>query len=382
MTTPNAPTTMAEAVELGVQSADADAGITPATEDNGDGNSSEAGTETDPNAAVGDESTPPGDDSDGAAGGAGVPDGDATAAGDGEAAAAGADGEGEGGEGKPAAKPGDAPAKDGDKKEPDPLNDPVPEGLKEATTKRIHDLIKIGKDATARAEQVSAQFNTIVSRVRDTGSTPEQYGQALEYLSLVNSGRREDIIKALEFIDGERVALARMAGVPLPGVSMVADYPDIAAELKAGKITPERAEELAAQRAANEFNSNRQKQTDQQTAQREAHTKAVRAAQAELNAEETRLMKEDPAYKAKRPSVLKIVLPLIRSGRLKPNEWLPEFKRIYKEVAAPAAKPGGKPGAKPTPRQPLRATQPAGGQAPAPKTMAEAVELGIQMGTR
>lgn len=385
MTTQNteAPTSMAAAVDLGVQAANADAGVTQETPD-----ASENTEVVDETPADGDDAAAAGGDTDGAAGGDGVPGGDAAAAGDGEAAAA--DGEipagGDEGEDADAAAGKDGQAA-GTKKDPDPLNDPIPAGLKEATHKRITDLVKIGKDQTQRADRLEQQFSTIVTRVRDTGSTPEQYGQALTYLTMVNSGKREDILAALEFIEGERIALARMAGVPLAGVSMVGDYPDIAAELKAGKITPERAEELAAQRAATEYSTSRQKHNDQLAATRNAHQAAVRTAQGELNAEEARLMKADPAYKAKRPAVLKIVLPLIRSGKLKPNEWLPEFQRVYKEVAAPvAAKPpaGGKPaaGGKPQARQPLRATQPAGGQAKAPKTMAEAVELGIAMGSR
>lgn len=391
MTTPNeGPTSMAAAVELGVQAADADAGIAPSTqEDSNDGQGNTA-TETDAGAPDGDDGAADGGDTDGAASGTDLQDGQPAADGDGAADGEGTDVPADGDEGKDA----DGAAKKVGAKEgaakPDPLNDPLPEGVKEATTKRIKDLIEIGKTQTARAERLESQFTTIVTRVRETGSTPEQYGQALEYLTLVNSGRREDIVKALEFIDGERVALARMAGVPLPGVSMIGDYPDIAAELKAGKITAERAEELAAQRAAQEFNDNRARHADQQNAQRTAHQRAVQSAQAELNAEEARLMKADPSYKAKRPAVLKIVLPLIRSGKLKPTEWLPEFQRIYKEIAAPGQSTPSEAARtlaaqrKTTPpaRQPLRATQPAGGQTAAPKTMADAVQMGIDMARR
>jgi len=390
MTTPTAPTTLAEAIDAGVAAANADAGIAPtAQEEPGNDPSSEAGTDADAGDDQRDISALSGGTPDGAPDGKDGGDGETAAAGDVDAGKT--DGEDEAGEdkGKDAAKPGDKVAKPGDK-QPDALNDPIPAGLKEATTKRIQDLIKIGKDQTTRADQAETRFGTIVQRVRETGASPEQYGQALGYLSLVNSGRREDIVKALEFIEGERIALARMAGVALPGVSMVGDYPDIAAELRAGKITPERAEELAAQRAAQEFTSNRDKHNTQINEQRVAHQRAVQAAQSELNAEETRLMTADPDYKAKRPLILKLILPQIRSGRLRPTEWLPEFKRLYSVVPTPrkpspsdagralAAARGGKPPA----RQPLRANQPAGGATPAPKTMAEAVELGIQMGTR
>jgi len=394
MTTPTAPTTMAEAVDLGVQAADADAGIAPTSQEGtGDDDSSTTGTEGDDGTVERDESAAVDSDPAGKAGDEDGGAGGAAAEGDGKAGDADGETPAGGDEGKDAAKAGGKDGKAGDGKpgqKADPLNDPIPKDLKEATQTRIQDLIKIGKEQTTRAAEAEQRFTTIVQRVRDTGSTPEQYGQALGYLSLVNSGRREDIVKALEFIEGERIALARMAGVPLAGVSMIGDYPDITAELKAGKITPERAEELAAQRAAQEFTSSRDKYNTQLGEQRVAHQREAQAAQGELNAEEARLMKDDPDYKAKRPLILKLILPQIRSGRLKPNEWLPEFQRLYSAVPTPrkpspsdagralAAARGGKP----APKQPLRATQPAGGQAPAPKTMAEAVELGIQMGTR
>lgn len=242
------------------------------------------------------------------------------------------------------------------------------------------------KEQTARADKAETQLSTIVSRVRETNSTPEQYSQALDYLKLVNSGNRDDLLRALEFMEGERVALARMAGVALPGVSMLSEYPDIVADVQAGKITAARGEELAAARAANEHRQASGNYQQQVQAQRNQHTQAVQTAQAQLNAEEAHLKGSDPLYATKRPIILKIMQPLIRSGAIPPNQWLPEFRRIYADLPAPVASAAGntaRPGAAPAGgagNQPLRANQPAGGAVPAPKTMAEAIEQGIAAG--
>lgn len=260
-------------------------------------------------------------------------------------------------------------------KKPDPLTDPLPNALKPETKERIRTLIGMTKEQTARADKAETQLSTIVTRIRETQSTPEQYGQALDYLRLVNSGNRDDLLRALEFMEGERVALARMAGVALPGVSMLAEYPDLVAEVQGGKITAARGEELAAARAANEHRQQSGQHSAQVQAQRTQHTQAVQTAQAQLNAEEAALKANDPTYMAKRPIILKIMQPLIRSGAIPPNQWLSEFRRIYADLPAPIARPAA---ATTVPANtPLRANQPAGGAVPAPKTMAEAMELGI-----
>lgn len=397
-TTPEAPTSMAAAIEAGVQTGNEFNGVeapAPQESDNDDPNIS--GT-------PGDEAPDTGDDAPGDSGvpagtatGETVPDGQAPAAGD--VPAVGADG-------KPL--PGAAPGKAGDAgaaKTPEQLEaarlaaltpeqreaealkkaleDPIPNALKGPTKERIKTLIGTAKQATERATKAQQSLDTIVQRVRDTGSSPEQYGQALTYLQMVNSGDRTQIIKALEFIEGERVALARMAGVALPGVSMLNDYPDLEAEVHAGKLTRERAEEIAAQRASTEHADNVNRNADQTAATRQAHQRAVERAQGELNAEEARLTASDPAYKVKRPIILKILLPQIQAGKFRPTEWLPEFKRLYNELPAPVAARTPTPGARPGQpangggNPPLRATQPAGGAVAAPKSMAEAIDFGV-----
>lgn len=285
-------------------------------------------------------------------------------------------------------KPGEAP------KQPDDLNDPLPNALKKDTKERIHRLVDRVKSAEERGQQSEQRLSTIVQRIQDTGATPEQYGQTLQYLTLVNSGDRNLILKALEFVKGEVVALSRMAGVPAPGVSFLEEHEDLMAEVHAGKLTRERAEEIAASRSGQQYAQNMQAHRARQQNDATAYQQEVRSAQDALNAREAELKAADPAYMQKRQVILSIVLPLIRSGAIAPKNWVAEFDRIYKTLPAavrtaappgtpPAGVPAGAAAAARAPgNQPLRAAQPAGSARPVPKTLADAIDLGIEEARR
>lgn len=320
--------------------------------------------------------TPAVDGAGDAAGGEGAP---ADAGGD-EAA----DGKPDGGDGVPA--DGDEPSADAKKegvgaeagaeaRKPDPLNDPLPNALKKETKERINTLISMVKENTTKLQEVVRDRDDLLSAIVETKATPGQYGQALEYLRMVN-GTREDREKALSFMQQEIAALARMLGKPVPGVNMLEGHQDLIDEVSTGRLSPERAQEIAAARSAAQFqqresaaNANHERQTQ---AQQQARAHGVQS----LNRLGAQLKAQDGAvYEAKRKVLVESLRPVF--AKIPPNEWAATFKRAYDNltVAAPTPPPPPRPTI-PT-NTPLRATQPAGGTAPAPKSLAEAIDLGI-----
>ncbi len=342
-----------------------------------------------PNAVATDDApgeTPPADGEGSPAGAEGVPADGGSDAADTDKPADGdevpADGS-EPGVDKKAAEAAGKPAEEARK--PDPLNDPLPNALKKETKERIQTLVSMVKENTTKLEAVQRDRDDILNAIVETKATPAQYGQALEYLRMVNSQSREDRARALDFMQREIAALARMLGKPVPGVNMLEGHQDLIDEVATGRLSPERAQEIAGARNAHQFQTleSRANQEHEQTvrAQQQARAQGVQA----LNQLGAQLKAADPvAYEAKRAILVNSLKPVF--AKIPPNEWAATFKRAYDALPAPAAprvipptpasikgSPAGGGG-----NTPLRASNPAGGAAPAPKSLAEAIDLGIQ----
>jgi hypothetical protein len=277
-----------------------------------------------------------------------------------------------GSKGAAGAKPGEA----GSGKAPDPLNDPLPNALKKETKERVQTLVGMVKDTTTKLERVTAERDEMMGYIRETQATPEQYGQALTYLKLVNSPNREDKEQALEIMQAEVAALARMIGKPVPGVNILEGHDDLIADVAAQRMSMERAAELAAAREAQNFQRRQGETARQQSQAQLAANQAKETARTQLNALEQSLMANDPTYKQKRPILVAQLRPIF--AQLHPSRWPAAFKHAYDAMPAPAA-PRTTTGAPNVPRNtPLRAGNPAGGSVPAPKNMLEAIELGLK----
>lgn len=332
-------------------------------------------------AGAGDDKT----DADGHASGAGVPGADGAAVpavvpptvppGDG-AAVLDADG-------KPIVKVGDPATPE--VKAPDPLNDPLPNALKKETKERITTLVTMVKDLSTKEQQATSERNEILNAVLDTGSTPQQYGAALNYLKLVNSDSRIDKEQALTIMQAEVAVLARALGKPVPGVNLLEGHDDLIQEVGSGRLSPERATEIAAAREARKIEVAVSGRRTEQQRTGEQQAAVVRQGVSELNALELRLKASEPAvFAAKRAILINALKPVFK--QIHPSQWADTFQRAYNELPAPAPRPTPPPpavlpGAAPTGgggNTPLRASNPAGGQQPAPKSMQEAIEAGIQ----
>lgn len=316
------------------------------------------------------------------------PAGNAVAESDGESGGAStdehaADGDGAastplGADGKPVVAAGSTTAK-----EPDPLNDPLPNALKKETKERIHTLVDRVKTAETKLTETTRDLDNMLGAVVNTGATPQQYQQSLAYLQLVNSPSRADKEKALEIMQGEIKALATMLGKPVPGVNFLEGHDDLIQAVGRGQITQQHAMELAAARAAQgHVRQVEQRVTTQQTEQ-DQHAQAVQSGRQALVTLEAQL-RRDPQFEAKKAQLVPILRPTFQ--KLHPSQWAGAFKQAYDAFVLPAApRPAlptaATPGASPAGaagNTPLRAANAGGAQTvSAPKNAFEAVEFGI-----
>lgn len=270
----------------------------------------------------------------------------------------------------------------------DPINDAIPADLKKETRERMVTLVNTAKTLTAERDQIKATNDELMGMIHETKASPQQYGQALDYLRVVNSGDVGEIKKLIPFLQGELTALCRMAGMSVPGVDLLADHADLKQAVADGGMSQQHAEELAIGRDRTRTQSTAVQQV-QQT--REQAAQAKQQGIKDLNDLEIELKGQDPLFEKKRPLILeKLRTPDPRTGKTPiesthPSRWPQLFLKHYAltKLAPPkAAVNGGKPVAKVPTNQPLRARQPAGGATAAPKSALEAVMQGISSVSR
>lgn len=285
---------------------------------------------------------------------------------------AGADAAKLGPDGKPLPKLGP----DGKPIPKDPVNDPLPPNLKEATRERMTALIGKVKEISTERDNFKGQYNEILGYINDTGATPAQYSEALSYLSMVNSGDPAQLEKALAVMQKEVSVLARVLGKPVAGVDMLQDHPDLLEQVKLGGISEPHAQELAGARERAKMQASLTTTQAAQARTVEQETAIKKQGITDLNALETTLKAADPNYASKRAILIEMLKPVFK--QIDPRQWAATFQAAYTKLPAPQAAAATNGAGKPAPKgvppnQPLRANNPAGGQQPAPKSLLESI---------
>lgn len=272
-------------------------------------------------------------------------------------------------------EPGAAPA--GKEKQPDPVNDPIPDEIQGRTRQRMEQLIKHVKESTSEATRVRQERDDLVGMVQQTGATPEQFSQMLDYIGAVNSGDPTRIKGALQQVQAELTALSRMIGEPVPGVDSLANHPDLRQAVESGDLSDAHARELAAARDARAFATQRTQQTTEAQRRESEQAQALDAGRQALNALEKQLQ-ADPDYARKRAILIPTLQPVL--AQLHPSQWVQTFQNAYQQLKLGPAPVSTR--AAPTGQQPLRARQPAGQTAKAPTSLLDAINAGIDRGSR
>lgn len=235
---------------------------------------------------------------------------------------------------------------------------PIRDALKAAG---IEDVAKL-PDVVKRAEAGDFLFDEISK----TGTSPEQYGMALDYLTLIAKAGQGDTTageQAWQYMSKEIAVLAKMLGKEVPGVhDPLANHKDLAAEVEAGDLPRARAIEIAGQRDRSAYTDNVQRHQDDT---RKAMTQAQQDAFAGLQAYDAEMKSTDPSYLAKREILHAHVNEIM--ANYPPREWERRTAIAYAGIslpAAPAAAPVA-PAQPATPRPgPLRPSGPRPAMAP------------------
>jgi hypothetical protein len=268
------------------------------------------------------------------------------------------------GEEKPA-----EPEKKAEPKPKDPINDPIPKDLKKETSERIRTLIDTAKTVTAERDKVQNDFNYLIKGVEATGTTPQQYGEALSWLALFNSDDPAQQEKALELVETVAERLATLLGKDRTVGDPLAAHADLKDAVTKGQLTAQYAKELARVRNGQQFRQELTTQASTAEQHRQQAAQEEQQGRQSLHDLEQTLMKSDPQYEQKKALLVPVLKPIMQ--QIPWGQRAEKFMEAYRNI-----KIGGLPAArKPVPaNQPLRAGKnPAGGQTKAPSSMLEAV---------
>lgn len=220
----------------------------------------------------------------------------------------------------------------------------------------------------------------MVQMVVETGANSEQYGMALDYLTLISKASQGDMVaaeKAYTTMAGELAALAKLLGKEVPGVhDPLANHQDLRAEVEAGDLPRARAVEIAGQRDREAYTGSVERQ---RTETQQAMTQAQKDAYDGLQAYDAEMTATDPSYLAKR-DILQVHVNRIMAT-YPPREWERRTAIAYASIKLPEQPMT--PAAPAAPAQPRPGPMRPSGPRPAmdPTTFAspmDALEYGIQ----
>ena len=227
-----------------------------------------------------------------------------------------------------------AAAAKGAKKEPDPLNDPIPKDLKQETQERIRSLITATKEANEKGEKVAKDFDYMIEGIKATGTTPEQYGEVLSFMALFNSGNQEHQGKALEILDNMAERLAMLLGKDRQLSDPLTSHADLREAVAKGQITAQYAKEIARTRNGQTFRTELTTAQLQRQQQEQAAATEKEAGRNSLNELEASLKATDPQYDAKKAQLVPILKPIFAT--IPPSQWKARFEQAYRSLNIPA----------------------------------------------
>jgi hypothetical protein len=286
------------------------------------------------------------------------------------------------------AKPADPkPEPKPERKKPEDYELKPGENLGPGANARVREVVAKWKEAeqdrsrlTQENQALASARNDIQAVLTETKTTPEVLGQLLEFNRLVQTGGYE---QALQILDHQRAALAKLAGKDLPGVDLLDDFPDLKAAVDNQQATREVAIHAANLRRQNLLNqqSEQQRQQAHDSQQRDVQVR-TQAAQS-VEQWEASKSQSDPLYQQKITALTQQGQDgLSRIDRITrsypPNLWKLRIEEAYDDLQV-AAPPPPPPTDIPVPGlTPLRPSGAKGGNVK-PQSMEEAVlqRLGI-----
>ena len=240
----------------------------------------------------------------------------------------------------------------------------IPEGLSKKAQERFTTLVSRVKEREAQAHEANEQIGQFREMIKSTGTTPQEFSQAIDYMKMVKHG---DFEGALRIMDDQRRMLSIAMGRALPGADPLAQFPDLRQRVDGYQMDEQTALEIARSRMQQNHIQTAQQQQDQAQQQAQNVQQTRQQAVSQIDQMGQQWSKTDPDFRAKEDIILKQLPEIARN--FPPSQWPQQVKILYNTLSA-----------MPMQRQvantpaPLRASGQGGG-ARQPKTMQEAIDM-------
>lgn len=243
----------------------------------------------------------------------------------------------------------------------------MPEGLGAKAQERFQRLANGIKERDAQLEEARGQLTYVQQTFQQHGVQREQFEQAVSVIGMLNRG---DYRSALKVLDEQRRQIALQLGEPLPGVDVLAEYPDLREKVAGLMMSEQDAAHVASLRRRQQQAEQAQAQQRQQYETQAREQQAFQQGQASVDAWAKRTAATDIDY----PAIEKLLLPKLGSmlEGVPPQHWARVVQTQYeliKESGAAFRRPASV--AAPTP-DPLRPAGMGAGTAK-PSSMYEAM---------
>lgn len=266
--------------------------------------------------------------------------------------------------------PADAKKPEGDAKTADATKPEdelaMPEGLSQKAQDRFKTLVSRVQEGQVALEQANADLNGVRQMINDSGASPQEFVQALDYMRMIKTG---DFETALRIIDDQRRQISLAMGKPLPGADTLAGFPDLRQAVDSYQMSEQTAIEMARMRTAQQHIAETQQQQASQQQRQTDYANLRQRAVADIDRMGATWAKTDPDFAAKEDIILK-QLPTI-AANFPPNVWAQQVKILYETLSAMPA-----PAQRSSNPAPLRPSGQSAG-ARQPGNMLEALQAGL-----
>jgi len=212
--------------------------------------------------------------------------------------------------------------------------------LSERTQARFKSLIADNNDLRKAHDEVQRLAENITA-------TPEEFASLMTFNRLAGSNNPDDVRAALQMLEQQREALAKRIGVSVPGVDVLADFPDLRQKVDGFEISEGHALEVAQARRMMQAQEQQRQQHAIQTQQQQQTMQQFKnfevAAAGFFQAKSGEM-----DYAAREKKMLEYFSAPGRMDdfvrRFEPSQWLHQLQFLYENLAVPV--------------QPQRAPQP------------------------
>lgn len=253
---------------------------------------------------------------------------------------------------KPEAGTPDAP-----EKPPEPAKAEAKPPAQDAPPEEEKDLLEAvnsdrGKERVRKVFAENKAMKQEMEGVRDMlgryDLPPTELAQLMEFGRLTRSANPQDARLALGMLDQQRLALAQRLGVPLPGVDILAEFPDLQQGVQDLRIDPALAHEMARLRVHERMQQQTMQQQTQRAQQSAAFQQQAQQAQAQMESYlQSRSHELDHQARMQAltehfsdPAKLQAFVQTYS-----PEQWMPTLQVMYDSIRAP--QPAQKPAAQP-----------------------------------